>query len=161
MASQDTLMVFGPLENRPPAADYATPDLRNGFVVLDFDAATAEAARFVALLPSHYRGGGFVPVVKWTSTSATSGSVRLQVALTRLAAGANLDSPPAVAATTTFTATVPATSGQIVESVGQALTVADATTGDLLLVEVARLASDALDTMAGDLEFIALEIQEE
>lgn len=161
MANQDTLMVFDPLENRPPAANFATPDLRSGFVVLDFDAATDETARFIALLPSHYRGGGFVPVVKWTSTSATSGNVRLQVAIARLAAGANLDAPPAVAATTTFTATAPTTSGEIVESVGQSLTVADANTGDLLLVEVTRLASDALDTMTGDLEFLALELQEE
>ena len=80
MASGDSLLVFDPLSNRPPTADYATVDLRNGFVVLDFDDTTDEAAVFHAVVPSHYGGGNLVAVLNWTSTTATTGNTKLRVA---------------------------------------------------------------------------------
>ena len=46
MASGDSLLVFDPLSNRPPAVAYASVDLRNGFVVLDFDDTSDEKALF-------------------------------------------------------------------------------------------------------------------
>lgn len=51
MASGDTLLIFTPQCNEPPAVDFATLDLRNSHLVLDFDATAIESAvGFEALL---------------------------------------------------------------------------------------------------------------
>ena len=71
MASGDSLLALDPLSNRPPAANYASVDLRNGFVVLDFDDTSNEKSLFLAVLPSHYSGGQIETIVTWTSSTAT------------------------------------------------------------------------------------------
>jgi hypothetical protein len=58
MASGNTLCVFTPYNNEPPAAIYATLDVRNYHPVLDFDGATDEEAVFTSILPRNYAGGG-------------------------------------------------------------------------------------------------------
>ena len=44
MSSGDTLLIFNPLHNEPPASNPATLDTRNQHPILDFDAATNESA---------------------------------------------------------------------------------------------------------------------
>jgi len=142
MASGDSLLVFDPLSNRPPASNNASVDLRNGFVVLDFDDTTNEAALFHAVLPSHYGDGQLLAVVTWTSSTAITGNVLFRVEATRLDSGTNLDTLPAVDGSSDLTTTAPATSGQLVVSQSPSLGVGGAVAGDLLLVGLTRLASD-------------------
>ena len=160
MAAGDTILVFDPLANHPPTANFATLDLRGEFVVLDFDASANESAQFQAVVPSHYKGGELHVVVTGTSTSATSGNVKLRVELTPIAAGINLDSLPAASVSGDLVVACPATSGVLVESEFDALSVADLEAGEILRVQITRLASDGADTMAGDWELVGVAVKE-
>lgn len=71
MASNDLLAFFTPSDNEPPSANAATPDLRNGNLVLDFDDTTDEEAIFLGVLPSHYAGGGVTITVGWSAADTT------------------------------------------------------------------------------------------
>ncbi len=160
MASGDSLLLFNPLSNRPPIADYASVDLRNGFVVLDFDDATNEKAQFHGVIPSHYGGGSLLASLTWTSSTATTGDVVFRVETTRLNSGENLDALPAADGSADATATAPATSGQLVVTESSPLSVGGATAGELLLVSLVRLASTGADTLVGDVEVVSLELRE-
>lgn len=87
MASGNILAAFFPTDNEPPAAAYATLDVRNSRPVLDFDGATDEEAVFSGTLPAHYAGGGLTVAIEVAFTSATSGSGRLQADIERLQTG--------------------------------------------------------------------------
>jgi hypothetical protein len=160
MAIGDTLLIFDPLANQPPATNYATLDMRGDFVVLDFDANTNEQAQFHAVVPSHYKGGPLRVRLTGTSSTATSGAAMLRVELTRIAAGANLDSLPASSASADLMVACPATSGVLAVSEWSLLTVADLAAGEILRVQVTRLATDAADTMTGDWELVAVTVRE-
>ncbi len=160
MAAGDTLLIFDPLANHPPTANFATLDLRGDFVVLDFDASTNESAQFHAVVPSHYRGGELRVVLTGTSSTATTGTAKLRVELTRIAAGDNLDSLPAPDASADLTVACPATCGLLVVSELSLLTAADLAAGEILRVQVTRLATDAADTVAGDWELVAVAVKE-
>ena len=73
MASGDTLAIFTPQANEPPASNYATLDTRNNIPVLDFDAATDEEAVFSGYLPENYDGGGLTITLVWMASSAVAG----------------------------------------------------------------------------------------
>ena len=155
MASGDSLFIFDPLSNRPPSSAYASGDLRNDFVVLDFDDAVNESAQFYTTLPSHYVGGSLLAFVTWTSTTATSGNAILHMEATLLESGDNLDSLPAVDASDDLTLSAPATAGQLVMSQSSSLGVSGAAAGDLILIGITRLATDVSDTLAGDAEIVS------
>lgn len=80
MASGDTLVVFHPYANEPPASAYATLDLRNVQPCLDFDGSTDEEAVFSGVLPRSYAGGGVTVYLHVRFTSATSGNAYWQTA---------------------------------------------------------------------------------
>jgi hypothetical protein len=69
MASGDTLLIFTPLHNEPPASNNATLDTRNSHPCLDFDASTDESAVFTAIMPRHYAGGGLTVYLHWAASS--------------------------------------------------------------------------------------------
>ncbi len=80
-ASGDTLFVFTALHNTPPAASFATFDTRNDHAVLDYDDGADEAAIFCGFMPRHYSAAtGVTVTVGWAATSATSGTISLDVA---------------------------------------------------------------------------------
>lgn len=160
MATGDSLISFDPLANRPPSSDYATLDLRGDLPVLDFDASSNESAQFLAPVPSHYNGGDLTATLLWAASSATSGNAKIRVKLTRLTVGSNLDSLPSVGDSDDITDAAPATNGDIATATTGSMTVASLTAGNLLLVEVTRLATDAADTMTGDCELVSLAITE-
>ncbi len=160
MASGDSLLALDPLSNRPPAVDYASVDLRNGFVVLDFDDSTNEKSLFLAILPSQYSGGPVMAVVTWTSSTATTGNVELRVEATRMTSGVNLDSLPSVDGTSDLTVGAPVSSGQLVKSQSASINITGAIAGDLLMVGITRLADAVADTLVGDFELVSLEIRE-
>ena len=160
MASGDTLFIFDALANRPPEVNFASVDLRNGFVVLDFDDATNEAAQFFALLPGLYGGGNLQATITWTTTSAAAGNGRLRLEVTLLAAGTNLDSLPAAHDTDDITVGSPAASGDLVQSNSAAIDAGSSAAGDQLLITLTRLADDIADTLTGDIEILTVEIKE-
>jgi hypothetical protein len=84
MASGDTLCVFTPYNNEPPAAAYATLDVRNYHPCLDFDGATDEEAVFTGVLPRNYAGGGLTVYLHVGFSSATSGDAYFQAAFERM-----------------------------------------------------------------------------
>jgi len=154
-------MTFTPLANRPPAANFASLDTRGDFAMLDFDDTVDETGQFHAILPSHYSGGNLVAVVTWTSTSAITGNALLRVEAVRLASGDNLDTLPAAGDSENLTLTAPAASGNLVISETASLTVSSLASGDILMLVLTRLATDAGDTLVGDVELLAVEIREE
>ena len=84
MASGDTLAVFTPYQNEPPATIYATIDTRNAHPCLDFDGSADEEAVFTGILPRHYAGGGVTVYLHVGFTSATSGNAFWQVSIERM-----------------------------------------------------------------------------
>lgn len=80
MAAGNTLAIFSPLSNEPPASAFMTVDTRNGHVVLDADGSTDEECVFRGIMPSNYAGGGVTVKIHVMATSATSGTGRFQTA---------------------------------------------------------------------------------
>jgi hypothetical protein len=79
MASGDTLAIFTPMDNSPPATLYATFDVVVGtstpaesVPVLDFDDTTVEYADFYGYMPSMYGSGGVVVTFVWSAAQATN-----------------------------------------------------------------------------------------
>jgi hypothetical protein len=162
MASGETLLIFTPLHNQPPASGAATLDLRNSHPVLDFDAAAAEDAIFGAILPRHYAGGGLTVILTWMATSATSGDVKWNAAIERDDSGTDLDADSFASAQTTTT-TAPATSGApITTSIAftSGAQMDSLAVGEKFRLKVTRDAAAGGDTMTGDAEILAIEIKE-
>ena len=84
MASGDTLFVFTPANNVPPAADFATLDTfaaATGFrEVLDFDGIAAnETAIFSGVWPSNYAGGGIDVIIHYSLDGTDAQDVQFEV----------------------------------------------------------------------------------
>ena len=90
MSSGDTLVIFSPLQNEPPATLNAKFDLRNNHPCLDFDGATDWEAVFSGILPRHYAGGGLTVYLHVRFSSATSGNAYWQAAF-ETKAGLDID----------------------------------------------------------------------
>lgn len=114
MASGDTLLVFTASDNVPPASAYATPDTRNGHLVLDFDGASDEEAVFHSVLPGHYAGGGLTLRLFVMLTSATSGTMRWQAAVERHQASSDDLDSDSFASFQSAGVSAPGTSGMVV-----------------------------------------------
>ncbi len=154
-----TIARFTPRENQPPATAFATLDTRNSIAVLDFDAATDEAAIFSGVIPDYANlASGLKIRLAWMATTATSGNVRWGAQLMRC--NTDLDSDSFDTATL-VTSAANGTSGIV--------TIAEITTtaldglavGDTFRIRVYRDADDATnDTMTGDAEMVAVEVQQ-
>lgn len=163
MASGNTLVIFSPQHNEPPASAYATPDTRNGHLVLDFDAATDEAVIFKGILPRSYTGGGLTVSIHWAATSATSGTCRWQAAFEAIS-GQDIDADGFASAQSAGSATN-ATSG--IETI-TSITFTDGAQMDSLAAGGAfrlKINRDAdgttgTDDMTGDAELLVVEIKE-
>src|SRR3990172_255832 len=79
MASGNTLCTFFAHDGEAPATAFATLDTRNGVAVLDYDDTTDESMDFGGFMPRHYAGGGITVTVGWMATSATTGTISLDV----------------------------------------------------------------------------------
>lgn len=109
-------IVFTAQSNNPPAANYATPDLRNAHSVLDFDGATDEEAVFQAVLPAGYSGNGLTVDTYWAFTSATSGSLRVQADIERMdVSSLDTDADSFSGTFQSAGGTAPGTSGQLIK----------------------------------------------
>ena len=86
MASSDTLFVFTPRDNVPPASAFATLDtfaaatgLRE---VLDFDGQAAnESAIFSGVWPSNYAGGGVNGIIDYSLDGTDAQDVQFEISI--------------------------------------------------------------------------------
>lgn len=162
MASGDTLLIFTPLQNEPPASNYATLDIRNQHPVLDFDASTNEDAVFRGVMPRNYGGGGLTVYIHYAMSSATSGDVDWDVAFERIGdQQQDIDADGFAAANSVDNTTVPGTSGNV-DIVSVTFTdgadMDSIAAGEAFRIKITRDA--ASDTASGDAELIAVEIKE-
>lgn len=165
MASGNTLCVFTAQSNMPPAANAATFDVRNGLLVLDFDAATDEAAIFAGILPRHYAGGGLTVYLHVMATSATSGASRWEVSIERHQAGTDDQDSDSFAAAQSVGITAVSPSGtEVVGSVAftSGAQMDSLAAGERFRLKVSRDANGTTgtDDMTGDAELVAVEIKE-
>jgi len=163
MASGDTLLIFTPLHNEPPATNPATLDTRNQHPVLDFDATTNEDAVFSAVMPRSYAATtGLTVYIHYAMSSATSGDVDWDVAFERIGdQQLDIDADSFAAVQSVDNTTVPGTSG-LVDIVSVAFTdgaqMDSVAVGEGFRVKVTRDA--ASDTATGDAELLFVEIKE-
>lgn len=164
MASGDSLYIFTPAANTPPAALAATPDTRNAHLVLDFDAGTDEEGIFPGLMPQSYSANiGVTARVVWLASSATSGDVVLAISLERHEDDVDDLDSDTFAAANTVTATAASASGepQYTEISFTAGSDMDSIVkGESFRLKFSRLGSDGSDDMAGDLELLRIELRE-
>lgn len=162
MASGNTLCIFMPFDNEPPASNYATLDVRNGHPCLDFDATTNESAVFSAVMPRNYSGGGVTVYLHYAMSSATSGTIDWDVAFERIGdQQLDIDSDSFADANSVDDTTVPSTCGYVdVVSVAFAdgADMDSVAAGELFRIKVTRDAAN--DDAAGDAELYAVEIKE-
>ena len=154
-----TYAVYTPLDNQPPAANYATIDTRNSIMVLDFDAATDESAVFVGIIPEAASlGSGLKIRINWMATSATSGTCRWGVQIERMNTDEDSDSFDTVA---TAGSTTNATSGIITTTEITITTIDSVVAGDPFRIKVFRDAdgTSGTDDMTGDAELVSVEVR--
>lgn len=163
MASGDTLCVFTPLHNEPPASNAATLDTRNYHPVLDFDATTNESAVFSGVMPQHYAGTTGVTVyIHYAMSTATTNTVDWDAAFELIGdQDQDIDSDGFAAVNSVDNTTVPGTSG-LVDIVSIAFTdgadMDSVTAGDGFRLKITRDA--ASDDATGDAELRFVEIRE-
>lgn len=180
MASGDTLVVFTAHANEPPAANFATIDLRSGHMVLDFDGTTAESAIFGGILPRNYQGGGLTVTLLWTAgsvallrgtglptgdviTPLATGNVKWNAAFERHQVGTDDLDTDSFATVQTVTSAAPATDGSL-QSTSIPFTsgaqMDSLALGESFRLKVTRDAADGADTMSVDAELLRVELRE-
>ena len=150
---------FTPLDNQPPASNFATIDTRNSIMVLDFaDSSADESAIFVGVIPEAASlGSGLKVRIIWMATSATSGNVRWGVQFMNL--NTDLDSDSFDTATE-GNGTANGTNGTPTTTELTVTNIDSLTAGDFFRLKIYREQSDAVnDTMTGDAELIAVEVR--
>lgn len=161
MASGNTLLMFTPQCNEPPASNFATFDTRNGHPVLDF--ALNEIGVFSGVMPRHYGGGGITIYLHYAMTSAVANDVKLETYLERIGdQQQDIDSDGFAAAQNTGDITVPGTSGNvdIISSTHSNGAEMDSiAVGEGFRLKVKRIAVAGTDA-SGDLELRFIEIKE-
>ena len=162
MASGDTLLIFRPQDNEPPASNPATPDTRNAHPVLDFDGGTNESAVFSAVMPQHHAGGGVTVYLHFAMTTEITNDVDWDASFERLAdGGQDLDADGFAAVQSVDNTVVPGTAG-VLKVVSIAFTdgaqMDSIAKGNAFRLKVTR---DAVsDTATTDAELRAAEIRE-
>lgn len=151
-----TIAIFTPLSNQPPASNYATLSTFNSMAVLDFDAATDEAAVFVGVIPEGaVLTSGLTVIVKWLTEDVAQNDAVIGAQIMRLTGDASSDSFDTAATTTTG-----AEPANEVASTSISLTNIDSlTAGDAFRLKVYRDADAAGDTIAGDIKVISVELR--
>jgi hypothetical protein len=165
MASGNVLARFGAAANQPPAAAYATPDVRNGLLVLDFDAAVDESAVFVDALSPAYGGGGLTIKIRWMASTAISGTTRWLVAIERHQRGVDDSDVDSFVTAASAGNAAPAISGTEVETtitIANGAAMDNLAVGDRFRLKVTRDADQTtgVDDMAGDAELVQVDVLE-
>jgi hypothetical protein len=143
-----------PQSIEPPSTNFATIDLRNSHPVLDFDTTTQETAIWSGVIPSTYANNGLKVVIAASLTSATSGTLGWDIAFEEMN-GFDIDGDGFATAVTVTAATVPATSGQVMQFTKTILhsEMDGLNADDSFRIRIRR--DVANDTATGDAEFIS------
>lgn len=162
MAAGDLLVDLSPQCSEPPPSGAATPDVRNGHPVLDFDDSTDEAAVFTAVVPWHYAGGGITvyAVVSFTSDVDPAHAGQLEVSFERIGdAQQDLDAD-GFAAAKDLALTVPATCGltEVGNVAFAGAEIDNIAAGELFRLKLNCDTSDS--TFSGDLELLRVVLRE-
>ena len=153
-----TISVFTPLDNQPPASNFATLDTRNSVAVLDFDAATDESAVFVGVIPEGaVLTSGLIVRISWAATSATSGDCVWEVSFEKTT-GHDIDAD-GFDTVQTGTTTTSGTSGVVNTTAITITTIDSLAANDVFRLKVTRDANAVGDTMTGDAELIGVELE--
>lgn len=162
-ASGDSLALFTPAANQPPATNYATVNTRNGHLVLEFDTTTQEVAVFAGVMPRAYSGGNIVAYLAWMAASAVTGTIGWGVTLERdNDANHDLDADAWATEQIITAATVDGTSGKV-KTTNVVMTAGGAGTDSVAAGEPfrVRIRRDvATDTAAGDAQLLSVELKE-
>lgn len=161
MASGNTLAIFTPQCNEPPASGFATLDTRNSHPVLDF--AIDEIAVFSGVMPRHYGGGGVTVYKHYAMSSAEANDIKLETYFERIGdQQQDIDSDGFAAAQNSGDITVPGTSGNvdiISTTHAEGAQMDSIAVGEGFRLKVKRIAVVG-DDAAGDLELRFIEIKE-
>ena len=165
MATGDTLVVFSPQNNEPPASAFATFDTRNAIAVLDFDDTADESSEFAGVMPRHYVGGGITIKVGYMMTSATSGTVSLDLSLKSISDDVDDLDTKAFATANNANPTVASASGEVdyVEiTFTDGADMDSVEAGEAFRLKFVRDANGttSTDNATGDLELVSIEIRE-
>ena len=127
--------------------------------VLDFDAGTDESAVFVGDIPQGADlSAGIKVVISWAASTATSGAC-IWAAEFEKTTGQDIDSDSFDTATTATT-TTSGTSGVVNTTTITCTAIDSLAVGDCFRVKIRRDADAAGDTMTGDAELVAVELQQ-
>lgn len=165
MASGDTLAVFFPQNSEPPSANFATFDTRNGVLVADYDDTTDESLEFAGFMPRHYAGGGITVTVGWMATTATTGTISLDVGFKSVTDDADDLDTKAFAAVNNANPTTASATGEV-DYVEIAFTdgadMDSVAAGEYFRMIVTRDANGttSTDDLSGDMELVFIEIRE-
>lgn len=154
-----TIAFLTPALNQPPATNFATIDTRNSILVLDFDdGANNEAAIFVGVIPDGMStASGIYTNIYWTATTATSGQCRWGVQFEKI--DSDIDSDSFDTATEEHT-TVNSTNGIPAKTTILCTNIDNLMANDFFRIKIYRDSSDTTnDTLVGDAELIAIELQ--
>jgi hypothetical protein len=163
MASGQTLSKSNALGFTLPSSNFPNIAYRNAHPILQFDAATEEAAYFNDVLPRNYGGGGLTLSIYWMATSATTGVVKWGGSIERHQASTDDLDADSFATEQTNTGTAPGTSGQVLVTTitfSSGANMDNLAAGESFRLKIARKAADAADTMTGDAEILRIEIKE-
>ena len=160
MATGETLAVFLPTDNQPPASAYATLDTRNSIPVLDFDGSTDEEAIFGGVMPANYDGGGIQVILHVMFTSATSGTANIECSVERGSTDRDADSFDTM---TDGSAAANGTSGMETQVTINLANNDSIVAGDHYRLKIRRDAdgTNGTDDITTDMELISIEIQEQ
>jgi hypothetical protein len=150
---------FRPYDNIPYSTTYPTFNTRGalGLPTLDCPHPGTTDCLFSDIMPENASlGSGLITNIKWTAHTATTGNVRWQVQFQRLNASiATASFDTAGLATTTTSGTV----DTIATTSITLTTISGVTAGDLYVVKVSRLGSDAADTMTDTAQVVSVEVR--
>lgn len=165
MASGDTLQIFTPAHNVPPSSNYATFDVRQGHLVLDFDDSTGESADFPGVLPENYAGGGLDVELHWSATDTTVGpdDVVWNVQIEAIGDDDTDTDSDSFAAANAVTDTEPSASGELSYATVSFTDGADMDSlaaGEAYRLRITRDVDNGSDDLAGDAELHRVVVKE-
>jgi hypothetical protein len=156
-AGTKTYAIFSPLDNEPPATNFATIDTRNSISILDFDGTTQESAVFRSIMPEGASFSSLIAYIWAMGTTAVTGDVIWGVQYEDMV-GQDLDGD-GFNTGVTKAMTIAATSGVMIGiTIGSTFT-DGITAGDPYRIKIYRAAAEAGDTLVGDAELLAIEIR--
>ena len=159
MASRFVLL---PRAAEYPASGQPQLTVNNRRPVLAYDASTLETAYWTTILPQGWTGT-VTAYILFIMATATTGAIRMQVAMESITPGDSVDLDSTTSFDTTNNSgniTVPGTAG-FPGSISITLTNHDASAaGDYVRFQLDRDAANAGDTAAGDVHILGMEIRD-